>query len=42
MESIVKYRIPKAMDLVANVLTGWKQGLHNYFGDLFELPEERF
>ena len=42
MESTVKYRIPNAVDSVANVLTGWEQGRHNYFGDLFELPEERF
>lgn len=42
MESTVKYRIPNAVDSVANVLTGWEQVRHNYFGDLFELPEERF
>ena len=38
--AVVKYCMINAADSVANVLTGWNQGPHNYLEDLLELPEE--
>lgn len=39
-KAVVKYCMINAADSVANVLTGWNQGPHNYLEDLLELPEE--
>lgn len=39
-KAVVKYCMINVADSVANVLTGWNQGPHNYMEDLLELPEE--
>lgn len=39
-KAVVKYCMINVADSVANVLTGWNQGPHNYMEDLLDLPEE--